>query len=726
MLGNLRWIWDQQVYCSFCRLIIKSLLDQSGTSWIDREKSPHHASIPPNKMHYLEAHCYASWQIDGRELVLDSNGVPQPLARTRRIRLHWDNSDFEESYLVLIAQPTSNNDLFLGRKVEGTAANPKVIKRWIDLCDEKHNDRCEIKHSSEFEEMKQQAYFGVIDVIDMRLKMLPRHGARYVALSYTWGDIEPFKTTLSNIRALQQPRGLDKDFHKLPRAIKDAINLVRDLGERYFWVDSICIVQDSLESWELNAKAMDLVYGNAYFTICAANGYDPNVGLLGMNSSEPGVSQHIEEYSHGLQLMVSHLAEAYIQGSAWNTRAWTFQERLLSKRCLIFTGGRVFFQCRSGAMREDIISEEGMGWSIEHAHAPLQILDNLDRRALRIYMQCVELYTARILRKPQDILSAFNGIGNLLGGSLGPGQTSADLLFGLPKSHFDLALLWQAQTAPLRRIIERESNQKEMKFPSWSWCGWKDAVIEYRQSMIVGLMTNVHEWLMDHTWIVWYIRDGKGNLKPVWNNSNDPEKGHPESTRWTGYQRSQLDNASDSYGRRKKWPEKPSTSFTETLKDYPFGVSIAHPITTQQYSLLPDLQYLQFWTWSAMLRLNVTDSSTSQPLDVGKGLRRFGISDYKGDWCGTIILDESWSKKIGVEHEFIAISEAKEFSKDEHDNWMYYIPSPREQSEWDLYYVLLVEIHDEIAYRYGLGKVYKEAFRNSCVRDAEWKEFILG
>ena len=124
-------------------------------------------------------------------------------------------------------------------------------------------------------------------------------------------------------------------------------------------------------------------------------------------------------------------------------------------------------------MREDIISEEGMGWSIEHAHAPLQILDDLDTRALRIYMQCVELYTSRRLRKPQDILSAFNGIGNLLGGSLGPGQTSADLLFGLPKSHFDLALLWQPQAAPQRRIIEKESNQREVKFPSWSWCGWK-------------------------------------------------------------------------------------------------------------------------------------------------------------------------------------------------------------------------------------------------------------
>ena len=254
MLGNLRWIWENQVYCSFCRLVIKSLLDQSGTGWIDREKHPDHASIPQNKIHYLKAHCYATWQIDGRELEKGLNGILQPLARTRRIRLHWDNSDFEEAYIVLIAQPTSNNDLFFGRKVEGTAVNPKVIKRWISVCDEKHNDRCKIKPSPEFEEMIQQAYFGVVDVQDMCLTKLPQNGARYIALSYTWGDIEPFKTTLSTIRALQQPRGLDQMFQKLPRAIRDAIHLVRDLGERYFWVDSICIVQDSPESWELSRR----------------------------------------------------------------------------------------------------------------------------------------------------------------------------------------------------------------------------------------------------------------------------------------------------------------------------------------------------------------------------------------------------------------------------------------------------------------------------------------
>ena len=92
------------------------------------------------------------------------------------------------------------------------------------------------------------------------------------------------------------------------------------------------------------------------------------------------------------------------------------------------------------------------------------------------------------------------------------------------------------------------------------------------------------------------------------------------------------------------------------------------------------------------------------------------------------MLDQRRCKDFdsGAEHEFIAISEAKEFAKEEYDSWMYYIPKEKEQSEWDLFNVLLIEVRDEIAYRVGLGKVFKEAFENSCREEKQWKEIILG
>lgn len=82
-------------------------------------------------------------------------------------------------------------------------------------------------------------------------------------------------------------------------------------------------------------------------------------------------------------------------------------------------------------------------------------------------------------------------------------------------------------------------------------------------------------------------------------------------------------------------------------------------------------------------------------------------------------MDEQWITKCRrSKHDFIAISEAKAFTTDECDAWTYYIPKEREQSQWDLYYVLLVEQKETVRWeRVALGKVFKAAFSH-----AEWKE----
>ena len=494
--------------------------------------------------------------------------------------------------------------------------------------------------------MVNQAFFGVVDVQDMCLTRLPPK-ARYVALSYTWGGELPFRSLLENVRKLQAPRGIEKILGSLPRTLRDTIELVRALGERYLWVDSICIVQDSLKSWELNASVMDLVYGNAFFTVCAADGDKPSTGLHGMNPQQRHFSQHMEDYAPGVRLMVSFLAESYIQNSAWNTRGWTFQERLLSKRCLIFTDSRVFFQCRSTTMREDITGEEKTGWSIEHAYAPWQILDDLNTRAILLYMKSVEKYTSRRLSRRENILSAFQGIGNMIGKSLSPKQSN--FLFGLPRSHFDWALLWEPRYAADERIIEEKDVsglpvQKRI-FPSWSWCGWEDAVMEYKSnSTLLGITTNLHEWLMERTWITWYFRDGHGSLKLVWDGNKaiaDPDR---PADRWTGYSSSPRDDRGlDAYGRvlATKWPDRKRQPFTKTIPEYPFGVLVSEERNEPDIQF-PDQRFLQFWTWSAFLRVTeqppaaVSNASggvilTMTGADSGdsRAVRRYGISDYK-------------------------------------------------------------------------------------------------
>ena len=814
LLGALADIQRRSKSCPFCSLVIQSALPADTSRTYDKTQ------------------CYANWELDGRGASQDQGGWVS--GRTRRIHLTWDDESLKDSYLVYVAperylRPNSdarcvwgNEALFLGRTIDTEMGNQALIKSWLDLCRKTHQGPCRddttTEQSVEFGDVISQSYFGVIDVLDMQLTSLPfetqenlmaggpyyhddelgsqTRGSKsnnrrikhepFIALSYVWGKGKPYTTKLSNVMLHRLHGGLERNLEELPRVFHDAFNLVRCLGVRYIWIDSLCIVQDSSRSWGLNSRAMDLIYGNAILTICAADGVDSSTGLKAMRPKEHDAYQISAECASGVRLMISRPPEIGIKASTWNTRAWTFQERLLSKRCLIFTEGRVYFQCLSTGMSEDIFADrEGAGWSLDLVNAPLQMLRGLSRRALWVYTNCVPLYTARILTNRKDVLAAFNGICNLMEKTM-----QAPFIFGLPSSHFDMALLWQPQSALKRRKPKDDKERAEysgMQFPSWSWCGWTcDALptpmgnkSEYESSMVDGCLTNVQEWLAKHTWIHWYIRDGHGNLRPLWHKQKSIEDKSSEK-RWRGYKGHLKHVVADGHGQgrgrvrskgrcgrsssrgssgeslRRKDGDRSSECedgkkrdlylfsdedesnfddygrvlpdivalrnrkiFYSTLPENPYRVVMAD-YSSESDKEFPDQPILQFWTWHTSLHL--VPSETPEP-KLGKGLCRYYIADGIGDWCGSLVLDEQWIKKSQhSEHDFIAISEAKAFAKDECDVWTYYIPKEREQSEWDLYYVLLVERKEKIRWeRVALGKVFKAAFSH-----AEWKEIILG
>ena len=66
---------------------------------------------------------------------------------------------------------------------------------------------------------------------------------RYIAFSYQWGDplttTPPLKTTKANFQQhLTRIPAAD-----LPKSFTDLIKVARELGERFIWVDSLCIIQ---------------------------------------------------------------------------------------------------------------------------------------------------------------------------------------------------------------------------------------------------------------------------------------------------------------------------------------------------------------------------------------------------------------------------------------------------------------------------------------------------
>jgi hypothetical protein len=748
MLGTIHEIYSRRRSCPFCRLATDSLSEKFEAylkQLLEGTANPE-AEEQAKQEFYLNTNvaCYVSWQIDGRKLLRDLSGqIIGDRACTRRMRLHWKEkkpelgeTTFFTSYVVLMAPREADPGLFLGRSIDSIRPDAARIRQWVSFCEDSHGDVC--KSQSRFEPLE-KSFFGVIDVRDMCLTKLPS-GQRYIALSYTWGDNKqpPFQTRKANIKKLLAPGGIRKELDQIPRTIRHAIDLVGDLGERYLWVDSLCIIQDSERSWALNSRVMDSVYGNAYFTICAADGDNNNAGLRALHnqhihreqtgSTVQKPHQNIVQYSREFSLMTTQPAETYIRESAWDTRAWTFQERLLSARNLIFTAGRVYFQCRRTARSVDIVTEhESVGWSIEFKDSPLLMLHKLRYQPLSVYKQALELYMVRKMSREKDILAAFTGIGNLVCTALG-----GNLIFGLPSSHFDWALLWEPRDAATLR--PGDGNDSE-KFPSWSWCGWKNQIMEYKPQMLDGCENNLHEWLMKHTWITWYIRDGNGNLRLVWD-GKQPKDSILADESASGYCRpTDIDiNAGtrDHYGRyipEKERHRKRSSGFSSIIDECPFDVNITVGVDESMVnSTEKDMPFLQFYTWSAYFRISEQHSKPENRW--GTSFRRYGIEDYKDDWCGTILLDKHWVSLRPFPDqplEFIAISDAKYFSEIEYADWANYIPVERKESIWDLYYVLLVETRKDVVYRVGLGKVYKSAFHNSCTGEGkQWKEFILG
>ncbi len=320
--------------------------------------------------------CSLSWEVDGRKT---QSG--EFANSTRRIRLSWSEAlqsyggnAKHEVYLILVAprdplRPNSDAMIrsshethFLGRDPGDLKENQALLKSWLDMCVKEHTEACVETHSGDakFMELISETFFGVIDVVDMQLKALPvKKGkpACFVALSYVWGrqghGEQPYVTTRETVLTHILHGGLGTAWDRLPRTIQDSILLVSRLGERFLWIDSLCIVQDSDSSWRLNAQAMHLVYGHAYFTICAADG-DASAGLQAVQSilrpthptahplgpisdlgvlrleaakNQDGLLSMCGDYAPGVRIMVTRSLEAVINDSAWNKRAWTLAGR---------------------------------------------------------------------------------------------------------------------------------------------------------------------------------------------------------------------------------------------------------------------------------------------------------------------------------------------------------------------------------------------------------------
>lgn len=441
----------QRKSCIFCRLIIQALSSHSGEYWQEK--------IYPVEKCYLRR----IQGISGTSRLITwftatsstlPPGISGHITKYGEILLLEQSSDIRQDLQVGLA-----------RLVDKSYVDFSLIRGWISSCEQHHGLICNLESYT-------PTYIRLLDLKHMRL-VSGDQKYRYFALSYVWGNTATFRTLKSNISELEENSSILRIRDQLPRAINDAISLVSALQERYLWVDTLCIVQDDADDKRTHIPHMDVIYSQAAATIVALCGKDASVGLPGVRRDSRPVRQFSVTVSPWQLFAKLPELSFVLQKSRWATRAWTFQEGILSKRCLFFSEHQVFFQCRSSYCTEDSHGDQTRhDWGNGFTNPFVQNVTKSDDAyspAFNVYNNLVKSYAGRQLTYHSDSLNAFQGILSLFSASHGWHFISA-----LPENVFDLSLLWTPMfTAYLRpRDPSVRPSNTVCRTPTWCWTSW--------------------------------------------------------------------------------------------------------------------------------------------------------------------------------------------------------------------------------------------------------------
>ena len=147
----------------------------------------------------------------------------------------------------------------------GSKNSIALVKRWLETCIQYHDtERCPPEAHVLPTRVLDVGITGQGETVRLHVPD-GSEKALYIALSHCWDPQQIFTTTRANL-------GQHRDciaLTDLLRTFQEAIHVSRELSVQYLWIDSLCIIQDSIEDWESEAAIMADVYRNALLTIFA-------------------------------------------------------------------------------------------------------------------------------------------------------------------------------------------------------------------------------------------------------------------------------------------------------------------------------------------------------------------------------------------------------------------------------------------------------------------------
>ncbi|KXX79348.1 Heterokaryon incompatibility protein 6, OR allele [Madurella mycetomatis] len=150
-----------------------------------------------------------------------------------------------------------------------------LVKRWINLCKHEHGAACNRSETGKSPAKR------VLDV-EKNCIVDGRNVDEYFTLSYAWGMAAQFMLTKDVLNDSTNEGFFSSIGTKIPQTIRDAMQVCRNIGVRYLWVDALCIVQDDEQDKSDQIGLMDEIYGHALAVLIVAAGDGAEHGIPGM------------------------------------------------------------------------------------------------------------------------------------------------------------------------------------------------------------------------------------------------------------------------------------------------------------------------------------------------------------------------------------------------------------------------------------------------------------
>jgi hypothetical protein len=413
-----------------------------------------------------------------------------------------------------------------GLRVCQEKADLERLRAWLRACEEAHSSPDEHQDSITLASLR------VVDTAENRICEIDAH-SRYACLSYVWGKGSQTQYTAAMKSILEAPQGLMAGSVRLPQTILDAMEVTRQIGLRYLWIDALCILQDSQEDKAKVISQMHGIYSNATLTIVASTNAGPSDGLAGVGPvprSQPQISEKLQGITVGVAFHDARKPHVEIENSVWNSRAWTFQERLVSRRLVYFTESQMTFACPHAATRfEDTVSVPNIGYRPTPINDQTKYTSRANDLLLHVWCDPTQaaypnkafvtdygtvVWQTADPDNPDGVSAAdppiyqtgeappisSTGVLQLEGhtlwdvyrqvvsdytkrkmtwasdavnaftaiGELIRRGTNTKYWHGIPEFAFDQALLWLP-----REPLKRRKNGEVPLFPSWAWCAWE-------------------------------------------------------------------------------------------------------------------------------------------------------------------------------------------------------------------------------------------------------------